>query len=133
MNKGLYSNAEIYNRIKPCSFLLKQLACSLKQTFLVHLRRRLIDELIVYAGIHRPSVVRRLSTFSSEAEKPFFSNFTIYRFGGTNNCVFGSGRIRTLGYFDFILQKCLLSSPLRFIRLLSKSLNLIGCPGGKKG
>ena len=25
-----------------------------------------------------------------------------------------------------ILQKCLLSSPLRFIRLLSKSVNLIG-------
>ena len=32
-----------------------------------------------------------------------------------------------------ILQKCLLSSPLRFIRLLSKSLNLIGCQRGKKG
>ena len=27
----------------------------------------------------------------------------------------------------FFLQKCLLSSPLRFIRLLSKSVNLIGC------
>ena len=32
----------------------------------------------------------------------------------------------------FFLQKCLLSSPLRFIRLLSKSVNLIGCRGGKK-
>ena len=31
------------------------------------------------------------------------------------------------GYLDFFLQKCLLSSPLRFIRLLSKSVNLIGC------
>ena len=31
------------------------------------------------------------------------------------------------------LQKCLLSSPLRFVRLLSKSVNLIGCRGGKKG
>ena len=31
------------------------------------------------------------------------------------------------------LQKCLLSSPLRFIRLLSKSVNLIGCRGSKKG
>ena len=30
----------------------------------------------------------------------------------------------------FFLQKCLLSSPLRFIRLLSKSVNLIGCRGG---
>ena len=37
------------------------------------------------------------------------------------------------GYLDFFLQKCLLSRPLRFIRLLSKSVNLIGCRGGKKG
>ena len=35
--------------------------------------------------------------------------------------------------FNFYLQKCLLSSPLRFISLLSKSVNLIGCRGGKKG
>ena len=33
----------------------------------------------------------------------------------------------------FFTQKCLLSSPLCFIRLLSKSMNLIGCWGGKKG
>ena len=33
----------------------------------------------------------------------------------------------------FFLQKYLLSSPLRFIRLLSKSVNLIGCRGCKKG
>ena len=33
----------------------------------------------------------------------------------------------------FFLQKCLLSSPLSFIRLLSKSQYLIGCWGGKKG
>ena len=32
----------------------------------------------------------------------------------------------------FFLQKCLLS-PLRFICLLSKLVNLIGCRGGKKG
>ena len=39
-----------------------------------------------------------------------------------------------LGIFGFFfLQKCSLSSPLRFIRLLSKSVNLIGCRGGKKG
>ena len=31
------------------------------------------------------------------------------------------------------LQKCLFSSPLRFMRLLSKSMTLIGCRGGKKG
>ena len=38
------------------------------------------------------------------------------------------------GYFWILfLQKCLLSSPLRFISLLSKSLNLIGCQGDKKG
>ena len=35
--------------------------------------------------------------------------------------------------WNFFLQKCLLSSPLRFILLLSKSVNLIGCRGGKKG
>ena len=35
--------------------------------------------------------------------------------------------------WNFFLQKCLLSEPLRFIRLLSKSVNLIGCRGGKKG
>ena len=38
-----------------------------------------------------------------------------------------------LGYLEFFLQKCLLSSPLRFVRLLSKSVNLIGCQDGKKG
>ena len=37
------------------------------------------------------------------------------------------------GYLEFFSQKCLLSSPLRFIRLLSKSVNLIGCWRGKKG
>ena len=39
----------------------------------------------------------------------------------------------SLEIFGFFLQKCLLSSPLRFIRLLSKSANLIGCWRGKKG
>ena len=34
---------------------------------------------------------------------------------------------------NFFLQECLLSSPLRFIPLLSKSVNLIGCRCGKKG
>ena len=39
-----------------------------------------------------------------------------------------------LGYLEKnFLQKCLLSSPLRFMRLLSKSVNLIGCRRGKKG
>ena len=38
----------------------------------------------------------------------------------------------SLGIFGFFLQKCLLSSPLRFIRHLSKSVNLIGCRRGKK-
>ena len=33
----------------------------------------------------------------------------------------------------FFLQKCSLSSPLHFIRLWSKSVNLISCRGGKKG
>ena len=35
--------------------------------------------------------------------------------------------------WKFFLQICLLSSPLRFIRLLSKSVNLIGCQRGIKG
>ena len=35
--------------------------------------------------------------------------------------------------FGMFLHKCLLSSPLYFIRLLSKSVNLIGCQGHKKG
>ena len=35
--------------------------------------------------------------------------------------------------WNFFLQKCLSSSPLRFMRLLSKSVNLIGCRRGKKG
>ena len=34
---------------------------------------------------------------------------------------------------NLFLQKCLFSSPLHFIRLLSKSVNLIGCRGGKTG
>ena len=74
-------------------------------------------------------------------------------------CVFYSGRIRTLvamatysslrlimgkeeidNFFCLIgdiwnsfLQKCLLSSPLHFIQLLSKSVNLISRRRGKKG
>ena len=73
------------------------------------------------------------------------------------SCVFYFGRIRTLvamatysshrlimgkeeidnffcligDIWKFFLQKCLLSSHLRFIRLLSKSVNLIGCRHGK--
>ena len=39
----------------------------------------------------------------------------------------------SLGIFGFFFQKCFLSSPLRFIRLLSKSVNFIGCQRGKKG
>ena len=37
-----------------------------------------------------------------------------------------------IGDIWIFLQKCLLSSRLRFIRLLSKSVNLIGCQGDKK-
>ena len=74
------------------------------------------------------------------------------------SCVFYSGQIRTLvamatysshilimgkeeidnffcliwDIWNFLLQKCLLSSPLRFIRLLSKSVNLIGYSGAKR-
>ena len=38
-----------------------------------------------------------------------------------------------IGDIWIFLQKCLLSSPLRFIRLLSKSVNLIGCRARQKG
>ena len=34
-------------------------------------------------------------------------------------------------FFFFFLQKCFLSCPLRFIWILSKSLNLIGCHGNR--
>ena len=34
--------------------------------------------------------------------------------------------------WNLFLQKCLLSSPVRFIWLLSKSLNFIGCQGDKR-
>ena len=41
---------------------------------------------------------------------------------------------KSLGIFDFFfLQKCLLSIPPCFIRLLSKSLDLIGLLGNLKG
>ena len=36
-------------------------------------------------------------------------------------------------YLEFIFTEMLLSSPLCFICLLSKSLNLIGCQSDKKG
>ena len=39
----------------------------------------------------------------------------------------------SMGIFGMFLKKCLLSSPLHFARLLSKSLILIGCQGHKKG
>ena len=39
----------------------------------------------------------------------------------------------SLWIFVFFLQKSLFSSPVRFIRLLSELVNLIGCRGGKKG
>ena len=38
-----------------------------------------------------------------------------------------------IGDICIFLQECLLSSHLRFIQLLSKSVNLIGCRRGKKG
>ena len=39
----------------------------------------------------------------------------------------------SLRIFDFFPQICLLSSPPCFIRLLSKSCNLIGCRDDMKG
>ena len=77
----------------------------------------------------------------------------------TNNYVFCSNWIRTLvamatynfhwlimgkveignfccltgDIYNFFQQKCFLSSPLQFMWILSKSLNLIGCHGNIKG
>ena len=45
-------------------------------------------------------------------------------------CIFFLSQWR---YLEKNLQKCLLSSPLCFIKRLSKSVYLIGCRGGKKG
>ena len=52
------------------------------------------------------------------------------KMGKVENCNFFLSQWR---YLDFFLQKCLLRSPQCFIRLLSKSVYLIGCQGGKKG
>ena len=94
----------IFIHVISIRMVLGTLCCSVM--FLAHLSRRLIGELIVYKGIRRPSVVRpsvvRPSAFSndisSEAEKPILFIFHIYHLylGGTNNCVFCSGQIRTL-------------------------------------
>ena len=39
----------------------------------------------------------------------------------------------TADIYNFFLQKCFLSSPMLFIRILSKLLNFIGCHGNIKG
>ena len=69
----------------------------------------------------------------------------MFLFRSDKNCgCYGSHRLiigkEEIGHFFYLivdicifLQKCLFSSPQRFIRLLSKSVNLIGCRGGKKG
>ena len=131
--------------------------------FLAHLSRRLICELLEYTGISLPSVVCQnfQTTSPLKPRSRFFSYFTysIYRSGERIIVFFCSGRIRTLvamttysshrlimgkeeidnffcligDIWNIFLKKCLLSSALCFIRLLSKSLNLIGCQGGKKG
>ena len=57
-----------------------------------------MGELIAYEGIHRPSVRELYFTSHLKPRSRLFSSFTysIYRSGGTNNCVFRSGQIRTL-------------------------------------
>ena len=73
-------------------------------SFLAHLSRRLIGELIVYpcSGV-RPSVVRRPSftiskIFFSETAGPIVLILHIHHLqvGGKNNCVFCFDQIRTL-------------------------------------
>ena len=73
-------------------------------SFLVHLSRRLIGELIVYpcSGVRPSSVVRPSSTISkiffSETAGPIVLILHIHHLqvGGKNNCVFCFDRIRTL-------------------------------------
>ena len=103
-------------------------------------------------SVVRPSSVRRPSVRPSV-------RLSTYRMGEQIIVFFCSGRIRTLvamatysfyilimgkrgnrqffsvslEIFGFFLQKCLLRCLLLFIRLLTISMNLIGCRGGKKG
>ena len=111
--------------------------------FLAHLSRRLIGELIVYpcSGV-RLSSFTISKIFFSETAGPIVLILYIHHLQvrGKNNCVFCFDRIRTLvamatyashrlimeksencqfllscwRYLNFVLQKCLLSSPLRF-------------------
>ena len=113
-------------------------------TLLAHLSRRLIVELIVYTGIRRPSVRQHFQTTSPLKQGGGFfpySTYSIYRKGEQKVMFFYSGRIRTLvamanyishrlimgkveiyiffclngDIWNFLLQKCLLSSSPRFI------------------
>ena len=69
--------------ICPCASekLLYNVVTTLASSFLAHLSRRLIGELLVYRGIRRPSVRRPSSTFSndffSEAAGPILLIFHI--------------------------------------------------------
>ena len=99
------------------------------------------------------NIFKRHLHWSHEADSYQSFAYSIYRLGGTYKCVFCSNRIRTLvamadysfhwlimGKMEirnfllshhrylccFFLQKCFMSSPLQFIWILSKSLNLIG-------
>ena len=110
------------------------------------------------SSVRRPSTFS--NDISSEAVRPILSILRTkhLQVGGTKSNVFYSGRIRTLvamatysfhrlimekveidnfcrfiGDIWFFLQKCLLSSPPRFIRLLSKSIILIGWRCNIKG
>ena len=126
------------------------------KTFLAHLSRRLIGELIhvVYEGIRRPSVIPsslnilysfHISHIASRGRGKeklcLYSNRIITLVAmatySSHRIIMGNEEIDnfsvSLGIFGFFLQKCLLSSPLRFIRLLSKSVNLICCGRFKKG
>ena len=94
-----------------CSFGLRYASWykCLIVSFLAHLSRRLIGELIVYpcsgvrpSSVVRPSVVRPSSTISkmffSETAGPIVLILHIHhvQVGGKNNCVFCIDRIRTL-------------------------------------
>ena len=65
---------DLYSDVNVTCYVFMFSSCTVALILsLAHLSRMLIGELIVYAGIRRPSVVRGISTFSndfsSEAEK----------------------------------------------------------------
>ena len=105
--------------------------------FSAHRSRRLIGELIVYGGIRCPFHNSHIASigrgcFCSNRIRTLVAMATYY----SHRLIMGKVDLQFFclnGDIWIFLQKCLLSNPLHFIRFLSKSVNLIGCQGHKKG